>query len=52
MSFSSLFARVTVAVAVIAAAAPAPAAESADLAKLAAHISAVQTMDGLVSTPG
>ena len=44
MSFSSLFARVTVAVAVIAAAAPAPAAESADLAKLAAHISAVQTM--------
>jgi len=44
MSFSSSFARATVAVAVIAAAAPAPAAESADLAKLAAHISAVQTM--------
>ncbi|MCL6730936.1 LolA family protein [Sphingomonas hankyongi] len=44
MSFSSSFARATFAVAVIAAAAPAPAAESADLAKLAAHISAVQTM--------
>lgn len=44
MSLSTHFARALVPVAIIAAAAPAAAAESADLAKLKAHIAAVQTM--------
>jgi outer membrane lipoprotein-sorting protein len=44
MSFSTNLARALMPVAVIAAAAPAAAAESADLAKLRAHISSVQTM--------
>ena len=39
MSFSTNFARALVPVAIVAAAAPAAAAESADLAKLKAHIS-------------
>ena len=45
MTFSTNFARALMPVAILAAAAPAAAApESADLAKLKAHISAVQTM--------
>jgi chaperone LolA len=45
MSFSTNFARALMPVAILAAAAPAAAAsESADLARLKAHISAVQTM--------
>ena len=45
MTFSTTFARALMPVAMLAAAAPAAAApESADLAKLKAHISAVQTM--------
>jgi chaperone LolA len=45
MTFSTHFARALMPVAILAAAAPAAAAsESADLAKLKAHISAVQTM--------
>jgi chaperone LolA len=44
MSFSTNFARTLMPAAILAAAAPAAAADSADLAKLKAHISAVQTM--------
>ena len=44
MSFRTNFARVLVPVAIVAMAAPAPAADSADMAKLKAHISSVQTM--------
>ena len=44
MTFSTKFARALVPVAIVAAAAPAAAADSADLAKLKAHIGAVQTM--------
>jgi outer membrane lipoprotein-sorting protein len=44
MSFSNNFARALIPVAILASAAPAAAADSADLAKLKSHISAVQTM--------
>ena len=44
MSFASCFARALVPVAVAAVAAPAAAAEAADMARLNAHIRAVQTM--------
>jgi chaperone LolA len=44
MTFPTRFARALVPVAIVAAAAPAAAADSADLAKLKAHIGAVQTM--------
>ena len=44
MTFASSFARAAVPLAVLALAAPAPAQSSADLAKVGAHISAVQTM--------
>ena len=44
MPFPTRFARAFVPVAILAAAAPAAAADSADLAKLKAHIGAVQTM--------
>jgi chaperone LolA len=44
MTFPTRFARAFVPVAILAAAAPAAAADSADLAKLKAHIGAVQTM--------
>ena len=44
MSFKTNFARALVPVAIVAVAAPAAGAESADLAKLRAHISTVQTM--------
>src|SRR4051812_26853967 len=44
MSFSMNVARALVPMAVIAAAAPSAAAESADMARLKAHISSVQTM--------
>lgn len=44
MSFTTNFARALLPVAIVALAAPAPAAESADMAKLKAHISSVQTM--------
>jgi len=44
MTFPTRFARAFVPVAIVAAAAPAAAADSADLAKLKAHIGAVQTM--------
>jgi len=44
MTFPTRFARALLPVAIIAAAAPAAAADSADLAKLKAHIGAVQTM--------
>ena len=44
MSFSMNFARALVPVAIVAVAAPAVAADSADMARLKAHITAVQTM--------
>ena len=44
MSFGTNLARALVPVAIVAAAAPAAGAESADMAKLKAHISSVQTM--------
>ena len=44
MNLGSNLARAIVPVAIAAVAAPAPAAESADMARLSAHISAVQTM--------
>jgi chaperone LolA len=44
MSFSNSFARALTPIAILASAAPAAAADSADLAKLKSHISAVQTM--------
>jgi outer membrane lipoprotein-sorting protein len=44
MNFGSNLARAMVPVAIAAVAAPAPAAESADMARLSAHIRAVQTM--------
>jgi outer membrane lipoprotein-sorting protein len=44
MKFANPFARALAATAIVAAAAPAAASESADLAKLGAHISSVQTM--------
>ena len=44
MKFSTQFARALVPVAIIAAAAPAAAAENADLAKVQAHITSVDTM--------
>ena len=44
MSFPTKFARVLVPVALVAAAAPAAAADSADMARLKAHISGVHTM--------
>jgi len=44
MIFGQNFARAFVPAALVAVAAPAPAAESADMARLNAHISAVQTM--------
>jgi outer membrane lipoprotein-sorting protein len=44
MNFATTFARALIPVAVVAIAAPAAASESADLAKLKAHVSAVHTM--------
>ncbi len=44
MSFSTYFARALMPVALVAAAVPAAAAESADLAKVQAHLTAVQSM--------
>jgi outer membrane lipoprotein-sorting protein len=44
MNFGTSFARALVPVALVAIAAPAPAAESADMARLSAHIRSVQTM--------
>ena len=44
MNFRTSFARALVPIAAIAVAAPAPAADSADMARLNAHISSVQTM--------
>ncbi len=53
MSFSTYFARALMPVALVAAAVPAAAAESADLAKVQAHLTAVQSMTAnFVQTDG